>query len=164
MNIVCPHRGYNVGVRQVLEKLYHLHVDYKYMEHVDSYWGLMRGLWEEGETFIVIEHDVLPWPGAIQELQNCSEDWCSFTYEMKNGYGIYHAFGCTKFGKGLIEALPDAWMQIEDHNWNRLDSQFCKLALMAGLVPHPHRPPVIHFRDLLHEPPSGLDLMSRRKL
>ena len=40
-----------------------------------SYWLYLRKAWAQRKTFINFEHDVVPFPGAIQELLNCPRSW-----------------------------------------------------------------------------------------
>ena len=125
-------------------------VEFIQMHQDEDYWKLMCEIWEAREDVVINEHDVLPWPTAINELASCPFDWCSYTYEMKQGYGIHHAFGCTKLGAGLMDKLPDVWTQVESVHWRNLDAQLCEIAKTLGITPHPHRPPVIHLKGL-HE-------------
>jgi hypothetical protein len=116
------------------------------VSHDHDYWKLFCELWREGKTVVLIEHDVLPWPGAIEELLACPALWCSCSYRINGGYGIHHAFGCTKISADFMQLLPDVWQRIINREWHALDSQLCHAALQAGQVPHPHRPPAIHLK------------------
>ncbi len=149
--IYVPYTRIDPFIRRALQE-YNQHddeqdcADVNYVEMVndDSYWQLLSKAWEKGEAFAIIEHDVLPWPGALKEIQDCPALWCAYTYKINLGYGITHAFGCCKFSADLIRQLPHAWSNMEDRHWSKLDSQFCYYALRAGYIPHPHRPAVIH--------------------
>ena len=147
MRVIVPYTNLRPLVKAALEQ-YNLHPQFIRLDHEDSYWHLLSDIWERNEPVVINEHDVLPWPGAIQEIQNCPAHWCSYTYRMQGGYGIHHAFGCTKLGQGLIETLPDAWVNVDSTRWSDLDAQLCIMARNAGLTPHPHRPPVIHLKEL----------------
>src|SRR5438105_15243079 len=41
-----------------------------------DYYGLMKALWAQQETFIIVEHDALPSSGTLPELWKCPESWC----------------------------------------------------------------------------------------
>lgn len=41
-----------------------------------AYYELMRDLWHEGETFIYVEHDVVPVPELLPEMWACREPHC----------------------------------------------------------------------------------------
>jgi hypothetical protein len=114
-------------------------------EDAEAYWRLLKRLWQDNKSFVLIEHDILPWPGAIEELRQCPGSWCAYSYD-QCGIGLYHSFGCTKFSAGLIEELPDIWTRMNRH-WSQLDQQFEWLAFQAGIRPHHHRPAVIHLHD-----------------
>lgn len=132
----------------------------------DSYFNLMRDLWAEGETFVCVEHDVLPHPGAIQKLWECPEPWCGHTYYMRGRLGVV-AFGCTKFSADLIAATPWIWDAVAhpidfDGSMLPLDPMRTHWAVLDGiwrdlidlnlpdLKPHLHDPPVVHMNELHH--------------
>lgn len=111
-----------------------------------AYWALLRSLWEATETSVVVEHDILPWPGAIEELLACPAEWCANSYNQR-GIGIYHSFGCVKFSRELMVRTSGIWDEVQNRHWASLDSQFEFLTYQRGIRPHHHRPPVIHLHD-----------------
>ena len=151
MKIVVPYvEPLRPVVKQVLVTLLDLPVNFVAMEKDDSYFNLLAGLWAEGERFIIIEHDVLPWPGAVEELWNCPADWCSYTYKMRGyhgDYGIHHSLGCTKFGEGFMSEVPDMFLRFDSTDWKHLDAQIFHVGVKHNILPHPHRPPVIHLHN-----------------
>lgn len=152
MKLVVPYTDkLKAIVRDVLLDNYKLPARFEYVGDNDfSYWKLMRQLWSEHEDFVIVEHDVLPWPGAVEELLGCPYNWCSLGYKInvtstgRAGYGAYHTFGCTKFSTGLMDAMPKVWDSFESHHWKHLDAQFYTHATAICQSPHPHRPPAIH--------------------
>jgi hypothetical protein len=120
----------------------------------DAYWTLLDRLWGEGETFCVVEHDVIARPDALDQLANCSSSWCAFEVPY---VGItYAGLSCAKFSSELIARYPDALNAISElsdkehpaKHWCRLDSW------LQGYVLHPggehmcvHGPPLEHVRD-----------------
>jgi hypothetical protein len=42
-----------------------------------TYFSLMARLWQVGGTFIVVEQDMVPTLGLLEELWGCPTDWCS---------------------------------------------------------------------------------------
>src|SRR6185436_8277734 len=42
----------------------------------DAYWKMLRDAWEDGREFMVVEHDVMVWPGSVAFLFSCDMDWC----------------------------------------------------------------------------------------
>ena len=58
--------------------------------------------WEEGETFINVEHDVVPRKEILEEMMNCSEPLCvaGYSSSIPEATGISH-IGCAKISKSL---------------------------------------------------------------
>lgn len=117
-------------------------VDRRLLIGDDGYRQMMRQLWEAGETFINIEHDIIPWPGAIEELWGCPCEWGTYSYRYHGGIGIAHMLGLAKITDKLIKRLPDLWD--EPAHWSQLDQKLFFAAREIGQEPHLHRPPVIH--------------------
>lgn len=93
----------------------------------EAYWDLLHGLWAKQQTFVVVEHDIVVTPDAVDELLACQRPWCSFAYTYAGTQ--YAGLGCAKFEAKLMTAHPDvfdivATMSDEGHNqkhWCRLD-------------------------------------------
>lgn len=117
----------------------------EHTEHVvgDGYGELLADYWTEG--FVVVEHDVAPWTGAIAQLAECGRDWCMFRYP-KQGE-LTRGLGCTKFSDRLVRAhpdLPDSWRGTD---WRDLDGAVGTAVRSAtGSQPCFHGPPVAHAR------------------
>jgi hypothetical protein len=74
------------------------------LETLYSYDMLFRELWAIGAPFILVEHDIIPWPGSLAQLWTCPEPWCGFTYPL---YGEYRNYlGCTKFEPARLGECP----------------------------------------------------------
>jgi hypothetical protein len=111
----------------------------------DGYLNLMRRLWKERKPVIIVEHDIVPWPGALEELWHCPCVWGAFSYHLHGGIGVFHGFGCTKITPELMNAVPTVWDAPTP--WNMLDQVLALAALNEEYIPHPHRPPVTHLND-----------------
>jgi hypothetical protein len=120
----------------------------------EAYWELLASLWSAGQTFIVIEHDVIVLPDTLDELVACHRPWCScqVPYVGKVTAGL----SCAKFSAGLIARYPDAMERVgeiedEDHpprHWCRIDSHLQAHVLNpGGEIMHVHGPPLEHLRD-----------------
>lgn len=111
-----------------------------------AYWRLLDGLWRDGATFVIVEHDIVPWPGAVRAMLDCQSDWCAYPYLMGSIEGT--AFGCTKFGAGVIARQPTAVSRIlpQHRGWNALDSMVTATLRRNGEPEHIHQPPVRHLR------------------
>jgi len=73
-----------------------------------AYGELLERLWAKGETFLVVEHDIIIGRDTIPEFATCEEEWCSAPYTYfdqpvtTSGGGL----GCTKFGAELMARWP----------------------------------------------------------
>lgn len=112
------------------------------LNDAEAYSRLMRQIWAAGETTVIIEQDVLPWPGAIRELLECPCCWGSNSYLYQGGIGISHMLGCAKLSAELIRRLPGLWDSPVD--WSLIDQHLFRAAQAVHLEPHLHRPPVLH--------------------
>jgi hypothetical protein len=144
--VICPFTSVRPVVKQVLSS-YGLHVEYVDLTgDDDAYRKLLQRLWNEARTVVIVEHDILPWPGAVEELYSCSCAWGAYTYKLHGGYGIFHGLGCAKLSTELMKATPGIWD--EPIQWNLLDQILLFTAREQGLEPHHHRPAVIHLNYL----------------
>ena len=133
-----------------------------------AYVDLLESTWNEGGGFIVVEHDILPWPGALAELEACSEDHCMFPYIQ--GDRLSGFLGCTKFSAELTQTVafptdpvdpnrdpadhPDPAMRLR---WLGLDEAIAHVLVPAGFGAHLHLPPVVHLNPR-YEAAFGTDL------
>lgn len=139
MKVVVPYTSLKQPTRLVLKQYKPEYVD---VSGPDAYRRLLQRIWTEGETTIIVEHDVVPWPGALDELWQCPCAWGAYSYHMHGGLGIYHGLGCTKIGAELIARTPTVWHP--PHPWNVLDQMLLFASRGTGLEPHHHRPAVTH--------------------
>lgn len=125
-----------------LLKSYGLTPEVRVLDGEDGYRQLMLGVWRERKPVIIVEHDILPWPGAIEELIACPCLWGTYSYRCHGGIGISHMLGCAKITAELIDLLPDLWDS--PVHWAKIDGHLFFGAERAGQQPHLHRPAVIH--------------------
>jgi hypothetical protein len=105
--------------------------DYTPVEMVndDDYLHYFQQRWNEKESFINCEHDTIFERGAIEELENCSEEWCAFGvwgneivwdqesskattkhfHEKHFVDGNVATLALMKFGQKFIAAHPAIW-------------------------------------------------------
>lgn len=100
--------------------------------------------WANRIPFINVEQDVITWPGAIESLWNCSEEWCAFTYE---GYNTVPVLGCCKFTASFINRIPKVWIEqklskLREPGWYWLDGWLWQY--LNHEYPHMHYPNVIN--------------------
>jgi hypothetical protein len=103
-----------------------------------AYDRLFRSLWAEGEPFIVVEHDVLPWPGALQQLWQCDCAWGAFQYFIFGELRVQ--LGCAKFDPSRLGDCP----LDELVPWQRLDWAVMTALVERGHSGHLHTPAVTH--------------------
>lgn len=115
-----------------------------------DYYDLLKRLWHKGETFCIVEQDIVPWPGALGALEACPQGWCGFSYQLSSGYGAW--LGCTRFRAEFVRArpgVPEAIAALPDHGtparyWGRLDTRLAEVLEREGLKIHVHWPAVGH--------------------
>jgi hypothetical protein len=127
---------------------YYNYTPYK-LEGPFGYCSYFAERWDEGETFINVEHDTVPWPGAIEALLECSEDWCGYG---TRPYELWHFdspnlaplnsvdLACVKFSDRSILKTQNCWDDPVD--WTLCDVHLFKTARAAGMTPHQHFPGV----------------------
>jgi hypothetical protein len=106
------------------------------------YGRLFTELWQEREGFILVEHDVVPWPGALAQLQECSEECCAFQYPSGGGAWAM-SLGCIKFSDALVERIPYD-VEWQNRVWDELDGAV--FATLQEVEVHIHQPPVAHVK------------------
>lgn len=113
-----------------------------------DYPDLLGHWWERGEPFIVNEHDVLPWPGALDELAACPEPWCGFSY-YRGVHTRVPTLGCVRFGAEVLK-LPnplaeEGWpYDTFPRGWDYCDQRVARVLQAAGFTWHQHFPAVFH--------------------
>jgi hypothetical protein len=132
-----------------------------YAEGVEYETGLVDGdldyslfiadIWARGEGFVLVEHDVAPWVGALDQLAACSGDWCMFRYA--KGGGLSRGLGCTKFSSRLVREYPDLADEWRATHWLMIDGTVgspVAAVLRAEdperMLPCYHTPSVAHAR------------------
>jgi len=114
--------------------------DYHYGDKLAQYW-------HRGEDFINIEHDIAPWPGAVEELWDCTSLWCTHQYPIGHSGKFQKGLGLIKFSSSLIERYPDACLGWDETPWNQLDAQvYGALEIDRRIHAHMHFPPVAHIK------------------
>lgn len=118
-----------------------------HQEHVcEGYLGyaaVVSEAWRRG-GFILLEHDIVPWVGAIQELQDCESDWCAFAHA-KSGRTL-RALGLNKFSDRLVSEYPYLWEEWESEPWQFLERGVLVAAARVAEVCE-HSPAVGHARE-----------------
>lgn len=95
----------------------------------EAYWRLLCALWAQKESFILLEQDKVPQPGAIQALWNCPNLWCAYPVPMwqTDRYADFPSLSCVKFDRALMERAP-----------NLMTEQVGQIGIGGGDVPPRH--------------------------
>ena len=119
-----------------------------------AYLDYMAAAWERGEDFITMEHDTVPWPGAIETLLDCPHPWCFFGYQQGIDFVGTGAtpLGLARFRAEFIAAAPDVWKLMRvvygqremDDPWRHLDLHLGRYAGFRGWRAHQHYPAVLN--------------------
>ena len=72
-----------------------------------AYGRLIRRLWQEGQTFVICEHDVVPTRGQLVSIASCGHDWCCYKYDDQL-YPDGPMFGLARFSGRLMAEHPNA--------------------------------------------------------
>lgn len=97
-----------------------------------AYWRLVRGLWQAGEPFILVEHDIEVRPETLTGLADCERPWCVASYRHPAGWWLI-GLGCTKLDPSRLPVLD--WS--EPVHWSVLDVTLGKW-LAPDAEPHQH--------------------------
>lgn len=106
-----------------------------------AYGKWLGWLWSQGRGFVLVEHDIAPWPGAVRQLIGCGRPWCAFPYPWCIGLGL------VKFSTELILQQPYIAGNWSLTNWQSLDMQVIEeIQAVTGFDVHVHEPAVAHVR------------------
>jgi hypothetical protein len=122
------------------------------MEDDYHYSRLFNDLWDAHEDFIIVEHDIVPWPGAIESFFGCNQHWCGFQYPQGGAWG--GGLGCVRFTGAFTKAFskfPGIW---KNPHWYVLDRDTMETIRKNTEYDYycVHTPPVAHLKDLDKSP------------
>jgi len=107
-----------------------------------AYSHQLARIWREGEGFLLIEADLAPPPGAVEEICGCEHPWCSAPYISP----ILHiSLGVLKLTTEAVQETQDLPAVWEGEHWGTLDSKLIP-SLLARQPLHSHLPPWGHER------------------
>lgn len=103
--------------------------------------------WQDGTGFILLEWDIVPWPGALTAIWECSRLLCRYPYPAAGESDF--TLGCVKFSAELTRRYPmlpeqQRWTTTD---WEALDGNVCVPLLEREMV-HRHSPWLAHVRRL----------------
>lgn len=150
--VICPYGrdGVEPETRDALDASGYPWADADVSRSDTAYTELLAHGWRLGEAFIIVEQDIVPWPGALAELEACPEPFCAFEYAYLGG--THAGLGCCRFSAALLAAVPDAVEQtLAEENdvhprghWCNLDDRLTRVLARRGYGKHVHSPAVGH--------------------
>jgi len=131
-------------------------VAYRYVgDSETAYSELVCELWARGESFAIVEHDIVPAKGMLDRFASCPELFCAHPYEWSESH-LGPALGCNRFSEDFLSAFPRAAEQAASipgvygpGSWREFDYWLTRTVLEDhyGQVPHLHLPPVLHLNE-----------------
>jgi hypothetical protein len=110
------------------------------------YGSIFTELWLKSHGFILVEGDVVPWPGALDKLVACKHDWCCFEYPTTITSKC-DGLGCMKFSGNMVRKIPHNILW-QNTAWNSLDGIVHETLELAGKTVHIHTPMVAHVKAI----------------
>jgi len=120
------------------------------MDDPQHYGRLIAGQWKIGNGFVLIEDDVVPWPGAVKAMLECDHDWCAYEHPRTEAVyepvrtGFCLGFGCVRFSHALVRRYELALDGSQ--RWDEVDGNVMGVFHTAGEECHAHYPPVAHIK------------------
>jgi len=126
-----------------------------------AYYGALHDIWEGGESFALLEHDVVCRPDVAKAFEECPEPWCAFGYsdichpECMEAWA--NMLGCTRFRSELVQQVPDAVSSIpaDGWDWHNVCDGLGRNLRAAGFTHHWHFPAVEHHHMGRHDTPGS---------
>jgi hypothetical protein len=121
-------------------KLLRVQDEYDYGRHIYRWWG--------EDDLIILEHDTIPWVGALTHLQLCPKPCCAHAYPFAPN-AVRIALGCLKISLDLQEACEETFdlSELAHTRWNEVDAVLYRALQSQGIdKPHLHGPPFAHVK------------------
>jgi hypothetical protein len=151
MRIIVPSRWTSAPATRALVMEGHEVIEVVLDDLHLGYSRLVRDEWNAGlGGFIVVEDDVVPWPGALREFEQCEHDWCAFevprgvvSYEPRSGFAI--GLACMRFSDALVGRHHADWLDVRS---DEVEFQV-RLMLEAEEELHLHYPACAHLKPMM---------------
>ena len=144
--IYCPYtklgNATKIALLQYGDRAKFIDLSLQYLEPLYWYADYMHDRWQERQTFINIEHDVVPWPGAIDEITKSAFDWCCYSYSPTDQV---FSLGCSYFSAIFFSSLSGIFPA--DIDWMSLDNYITSSALSRNIYFHQHFPSVLNANE-----------------
>lgn len=125
-----------------------------------AYFEVFEEFWNRGKDFVLVEHDIIPWPGALSTFDACDDIWCAFGYLYPPDGYLVTAHGCVRFRSDMMRSIPDLFdivrandgqffkvKETDTRDWKDLDG--CISPILTGMLDrfqHQHIPPIVHIK------------------
>ena len=147
MNIFVPYTEIQYPTKIVLAPYPERH-EVRLPPTNDGYPRFLSERWKEGKKFINVEHDMVFWPGALEQIWECEEDWCVFGHWKEDEFGTDRGgtpyLGVAKFSEKFISETQGVWDDWKEPCWTICDCHLYEHAKARGLKVHQHFPPVVN--------------------
>lgn len=146
MRVVIPHTTIGDGVLEAVQGSWHELIELRDVSGSDeSYWELLNELWGAGETFAIVEQDIVVGSSTLVTMAQCSRDWCAAPYPYFGGVP-YMGLGCVKFTTAMMRQEPDLMTYAADviypghdrKHWCTLDATIQRRLTTLGYPVHQH--------------------------
>jgi len=165
MNLVIVHAD-NLDPRvEALGKRFNARVE-NLAGDSENYYRFLSREWSKGQSFVLLEGDILPDEDLLVELAVCPEPWCVFVYlysspDLQGRNWLTATWGMPgKYSADLMRRYPNAlrdltspeaaqWSgeRLPATHWYRVGAALSDFSLMKyGLQPHIHLRPIRHLR------------------
>ena len=79
----------------------------------DAYWQVLSDLWRAGESFAIVEHDVVVHPTVFDGYDACPRVWCASPHRyVCGGDAGYYGMGCVRFRAELLRDNPNVMYDV----------------------------------------------------
>ena len=165
MRVVAPFTVDHLPTVRALRSIRTLDVERWKLSGPNDYLAMLTHLWELGEPFVNVEHDVEFPPGTVEEVARCPGLWCWHPYVNVPTVPQLANLGLTKFSAPFIAALPYVWTDFASSSevmrrrwqrqptWSMLDAWLIDYAEARGYPGHAHHALVVNRR------PDGVERM-----
>lgn len=115
-----------------------------------AYWRMLLYCWKEPGDTVIVEHDMRPTDGVVEEMLACDQPWCTSPYRgspNKREPDLIDGLGCVKFSETLKAEVPNLMRVVSEIAepglpamiWKRLDVRIAGELRLNGYVPHTHQ-------------------------
>lgn len=157
--VVCPYVGApHPRTREALQSFSLQNpctVEYVDVSRIDTaYSELVCDLWRQGESFAIVEHDIVVRPDVLEAFVTDTAPFIAYPYAWTTNIGP--ALGCDRWSSDFLAAYPTAAEEAANvqgaygrGHWREFDYWLIRLILEEryGQVPKLGLPPVEHLND-----------------